>query len=438
MTAAETIARTLALPCGAPLKNRLAKAAMTEGLADPAGRATEALVRTYGRWADGGAGLVMTGNVIVDGNHLERPGNVILADRPDEEAMDRLKAWAQAGTRGGTHLWMQISHAGRQVKKTVNPHPKAPSAVKLGLPGGQFGAPEPLSEREIEGLIGRFVQAAQTAKAAGFTGAQFHAAHGYLLSQFLSPRSNRRGDKWGGNLENRARMLRLIVQGVRQACGADFPIAVKLNSADFQKGGFAPEEALTVAAWLEEDGIDLLEISGGTYEQPAMMDVQGIEPVAHKRASTGAREAYFLCFAEDMRAKITVPLMVTGGFRTAAAMATAVAEHGVGIIGLGRSLMVDPDAPKKLLAGDIDALQRWEARLGQGGLLSVNSPINLVKAAAGFAVMAWYYNQFFALGEGRPADTNLGIWTAFARLQRHEKRWLRTRAGAIASDRQSA
>uniref|UniRef100_UPI002616DDDC NADH:flavin oxidoreductase/NADH oxidase family protein n=1 Tax=Novosphingobium sp. TaxID=1874826 RepID=UPI002616DDDC len=298
-----TIVESLLLPCGAVLPNRLAKAAMTEGLADPQGRATPELARLYGLWADGGSGLLITGNVQIDGDHLERPGNVIIEGPQDAAALAGLRAMAEAGKRAGGHIWMQISHAGRQTQVTVNPHPKAPSAVAVGLPGKQFGLPEALTEKEIEGLIERFGTAAEVAKNTGYNGVQIHAAHGYLLSQFLSPRSNLRTDQWGGSLENRARMLMAVVARVRAGVGPEFPIGVKLNSADFQKGGFAFEESVIVARWLQDAGVDLLEISGGSYEQPAMMDIAGMQApeMPPQRASTAAREAYFVDFAKTMR-----------------------------------------------------------------------------------------------------------------------------------------
>jgi len=234
-----TLTRTLTLPCGIELPNRLAKAAMTEGLATPQGLPTPELERLYGLWSDGGAGMLLTGNIMIDADHLERPGNVVIDHEPNAQMQTALAAWAKAGTRNGNHLWAQISHGGRQTQKLVNPHPKAPSAVKVGLPGGQFGEPVALTIPEIEDIVRRFGLCAAAVKAAGFTGVQVHGAHGYLLSQFLSPRSNQRSDKYGGSLENRARALLDVVRRVRAAVGPGFPVAVKLNSADFQKGGRA-------------------------------------------------------------------------------------------------------------------------------------------------------------------------------------------------------
>jgi 2,4-dienoyl-CoA reductase-like NADH-dependent reductase (Old Yellow Enzyme family) len=426
-----TIADTLALPCGAVLPNRLAKGAMTEGLADPRGRATAELARLYGLWADGGSGLLITGNVQIDADHLERPGNVILDRRPDAEGLAGLRAMAAAGTRRGGHVWMQISHAGRQTQSNVNPHPKAPSAVAVNLPGNQFGEPVALMEAEILELIERFGVAAEIARETGFTGVQIHAAHGYLLSQFLSPRSNLRDDAWGGSLENRARMLMQVVARVRRGVGPDFPIGVKLNSADFQKGGFAFEDSVTVAAWLQSAGVDLLEISGGSYEQPAMMDIEGMEPkdMPPVKASTAAREAYFVDFARTLRGSLTMPLMVTGGFRSRAAMNAALETGGADVIGLGRPLCADPAGPARLLAG-AESLERWETRLHLlPAPLRFLNRIKLIQAMEGFAVSYWYYAQIDALARTGQPNTRISPFAALQQVTRGGAAWLKARRG---------
>jgi 2,4-dienoyl-CoA reductase-like NADH-dependent reductase (Old Yellow Enzyme family) len=424
-----SIADPLVLPCGAVLPNRLAKAAMTEGMADPQGRATPELARLYGLWADGGSGLLITGNVQIDRDHLERPGNVIIHGPQDDTALAGLRAMASAGTRAGGHIWMQISHAGRQTQVTVNPHPKAPSAVAVGLPGKQFGLPEALTEAEILDLVERFGAAAEIAKATGYTGVQIHGAHGYLLSQFLSPRSNLRSDQWGGTLENRARMLMAVVARVRAGVGPEFPIGVKLNSADFQKGGFAFEESVIVARWLQDAGVDLLEISGGSYEQPAMMDIQGMEApdAPPQKASTAAREAYFVDFAKTMRASLTMPLMVTGGFRTRRAMNTALEQGGADVIGLGRPLCVDTAGPAKLLAG-ADELDRWENKLKLlPPWLSFLGSLKMMRAVEGFAVTYWYYAQIDAIARTGRANIGISPFKALLSIQNAGKAWLKAR-----------
>ena len=204
--------------------------------------------------------MLLSGNIQVDRDHLERPGNVVIERSPDAAMLAALASWARAATRHGNHFWAQLSHAGRQTMKNVNPHPKAPSAVKVGLPGGQFGEPVALTTEEIRELVRRFGVAAAACKTAGFTGVQVHAAHGYLMSSFLSPRTNLREDAYGGSLENRARALLEAVGACREAVGPDFPVAVKLNSADFQKGGFAFEDSLQVARW-QVDGDGTTEVN---------------------------------------------------------------------------------------------------------------------------------------------------------------------------------
>ena len=260
----------LTLPCGAVLPNRICKAAMTAGLAPPEGLPSAELNRLYELWSDGGAGVLLSGNIQVDADHLERPGNVIVDRLPNNEMQSALASWAKAGPRNGNHFWAQISHAGRQTQINVNKQPKAPSAVAVGLPGGQFGQPVAMSETEITDITGRFGTCAKACQEAGFTGVQVHAAHGYLISQFLSPRANLRKDDYGGTLENRARILLEIVSSIRQAVGSSFPIAVKLNSADFQKGGFEFTDSMQVAKWLAAASVDVIEISGGAYAHPRL------------------------------------------------------------------------------------------------------------------------------------------------------------------------
>ncbi len=411
---ASLLAQPLTLPCGATVPNRLSKAAMTEGLATADGLPTAELNRLYGIWSDGGAGILLSGNIQVDRDHLERPGNVVIDREPDAAMRAALATWAQAATRNGNHFWAQISHAGRQTQKIVNKVPKAPSAVKLGLPGGQFGQPVAMTEEDIVEVIRRFGLCAAAVKEAGFTGVQVHAAHGYLLSQFLSPRSNQRTDQYGGSLANRARALLDAVAAVRKAVGPKFPVSVKLNSADFQKGGFAFEDSLQVVQWLEQAGVDLIEISGGTYEQPKLLGLQGMEEEEQQQVaeSTQLREAYFVDFAKAMQEKVNVPLMVTGGFRQRLVMEQALQTGSADIIGLGRPLCVMTDAPKQLLEGLVE-LPRYEESLSLlPNWLAFLTNIKLVRAMAGFAVQYWYYGQIDAIGRTGKANTELTVLKA--------------------------
>ena len=270
------IQSSFTLPCGQTIKNRVCKAAMTERIAKGDNLAHQGHINLYNTWADGDVGILLTGNVQVDRRNIEGPANVVIDQSNYHLQMETLKQWAAAGTKDNTQLWMQISHAGRQTPGEINSTPQAPSDIGLKIPGRNFGKPKPMSEEEILELIDRFVFTATVARDAGFTGVQFHSAHGYLLSEFLSPDINTRTDAWGGSLENRTRIHLEIIKKCREVVGSDFPISIKLNSADFQKGGFSAEESIQVAKMFEQAGVDLLEISGGTYEQPKLIGADNI------------------------------------------------------------------------------------------------------------------------------------------------------------------
>ena len=420
-----TLSSPLTLPCGVTLPNRICKAAMTEGLATPQGLPSPELNRLYGLWSDGGAGILLSGNIQVDKDHLERPGNVIVDSAPNNEMQAALASWAEAGTRNGNHFWAQISHAGRQTQTNVNKQPKAPSAVTVGLPGGQFGKPVALTESEIVDLIDRFGICAKACQEAGFTGVQVHSAHGYLLSQFLSPRTNLRDDRYGGSLENRARMLLEVVEAIRSAVGPSFPIAVKLNSADFQKGGFEFADSIQVAKWLEAASVDLIEISGGTYEQPQLLGVEGMEEVAEQdvRESTIAREAYFVDFALAMQQEVSIPLMVTGGFRLKSAMEEAL-QNGADVIGIGRPMCVMTDAPNRLMS-DLDELPRYESELTFfPSWLEFLNRFKALRALSTFGVQFWFYAQLELLGQTGSTQPNMSTMTASKRIMAQQKEWL--------------
>jgi 2,4-dienoyl-CoA reductase-like NADH-dependent reductase (Old Yellow Enzyme family) len=400
------LASTLSLPNGTVLPNRLCKSAMTEGLADKFDLPTPALMQLYKTWSQGGTGLHITGNVMIDRRYLERAGNVVLED---DKNLGLFQKWAEQGTTGGNHLWVQLNHPGRQCPKMVNNTPLSPSDVQLAMLGN-FARPRPMDQSDIEEVIARFITSARLVKEAGFTGVQIHCAHGYLLSQFLSPKINQRQDKWGGSLKNRARIIRQIILGVREVVGADFPIGVKLNSADFQKGGFNFEDCITVASWLGEDGVDLLEISGGTYEQLSLI---GVEPT-EVRESTRKREAYFIEYAERIKQSANIPVMITGGFRSRDVMERAIESGEVDMIGLARPLCLEPDCSAKLIQQTIDNIDYHEEKLVLGtGFWGNNSPLNLIKAINSFGQVGFYYWQIIRLSKGLDPDPKLGTFMAF-------------------------
>ena len=393
------------LPCGQVVKNRVCKAAMTERIAKGNNLAHKGHTNLYDRWSDGDIGILLTGNVQVDRQHLEGPANVVIDQNNYKEQYNALKSWSAAGTKNNTQLWMQISHAGRQTPGEINSSPLAPSNIGLKIPGKSYGTPTPMTEEDILDVVDRFVFTAKIARETGFTGVQFHSAHGYLLSEFLSPDINNRTDAWGGSIENRARIHLEIIKKCRKEVGKDFPISVKLNSADFQKGGFTPNESIQVAKMLEDAGIDIIEISGGTYEQPKLIGVDDLtinpKRSEQRKESTIAREAYFLEYAQDIRKAVSLPLMVTGGFRTREGIEDALQSNVCQMVGIGRPLCADPYCVKKMIAGELDVLPSFEKTLTLGpSILSPSSPFTIIKVINAFGAMAWFYQQIKNMAKG--------------------------------------
>ncbi len=361
------IASEITLPCGLTLKNRMVKAAMTECLADDFGRASKDLERLYSGWAAGGCSLLVTGNVQVDRRYLERPGNVCIDGVQEEKNLDALRKYATAAKQNGTKCFVQLSHPGRQASLKVAKASPAPSAIpsKSLVP---LAKPFAMTTEQVQDTIKSFAAAAKVCKDVGFDGVQIHSAHGYLFSAFLSPLSNKRTDQYGGNVANRARALLETIRAVREAVGPTFAVSVKMNSSDFQRGGFSHEDALTVADWLDDEGLDLVEISGGNYESPALLTGLGDAELdkqmslnAIGKKSTRDREAYFLKYAEDIKARLKkTPLMVTGGFRSRKVMESALEGNKdsgtVDLIGIARPLCVELDCVQKLLDHKIDVL----------------------------------------------------------------------------------
>jgi len=384
----------LTLPCGAVLKNRLVKAAMSEQLADARRNPTEVLCHLYKTWADGGAALLISGNIMVDRRHIGEPKNVVLDEASDRAAFRR---WVQAGTQNGAHFWAQLNHPGKQTPNVLTWEPVAPSAIGLKdvLPFG-YNRPRALTETEILGIVQQFGHCAALAREVGFTGGQIHAAHGYLINQFLSPAHNRRSDQWGGSLENRMRFLLEIYKAIRTAVGPRFPVAIKLNSADFQNGGFSEEDSIQVVKALSAAGVGLIEISGGTYES-------GLTSSFNLAHSTHRREAYFLDYADNVRRCTSSPLMVTGGFRSGAGIASALTSGATDLIGLARPLAVEPAFPNHLLT---NPAHRIELRTLTSGSRTIDRFMMLN--------ITWYEQQIARLADGLAPKPQLNTWVSIA------------------------
>ncbi|MBR0797875.1 NADH:flavin oxidoreductase/NADH oxidase family protein [Bradyrhizobium jicamae] len=406
---------SLTLPNGTVVPNRIAKAAMEENMADAEHLPSAELLRLYQAWADGGAGLIITGNVMIDRRAMTGPGGVVLEDG---SRLDAFRDWTRAGRARGAQMWLQLNHPGRQMMKSLGQQTRAPSAVSLdlGKHSNLFATPKAMTEQDIHEVITRFANAAKLGEQAGFSGAQIHAAHGYLISQFLSPLTNRRTDDYGGSLENRARILIETVKAVRAAVSPGFSVAVKLNSADFQRGGFDAADAKIVVGMLNRLPVDLVELSGGSYEAPAM---QGVA----RDGRTLAREAYFLEFARDIAAVAKMPVMVTGGIRRIG-IVQKVLDSGVAIAGIGTALAVKPDLPL--------AWRRGEDPRPEVAPITWKS-----KPLASLAMMAVVKFQLRRLSRGsRPNPGISPLWALLltqlrtASLTRKYRRWMTSSAVA--------
>ncbi|MFE4456474.1 NADH:flavin oxidoreductase/NADH oxidase family protein [Nocardia tengchongensis] len=385
-----TVGSPLTLPCGVTLPNRLAKAAMSEQLGEIDGAPSQTLTRLYSAWGRGGAGLLITGNVMIDRRAYVEPRNVTLED---DRHLEAVRNWARAGSRDGAVMVMQINHPGRVAVGPLHRRPVGPSALRPQVIGYNLRKPRALSLDDIADLRRRYARSAELAVAAGFAGVQVHAAHGYLLSQFLSPLANQREDRYGGSAENRRRLLLEVIADVRAAIGPEAVLSVKLNSADFQRRGLEESESLDVALALEQAGIDLLEISGGNYEAPAMTGVV--------QDSTREREAYFLRYAEDLRARSAMPLMLTGGIRTLGFMNDVLAQGAVDVIGLGRPFAVRPDVAADLLSGAAEPEALPIAPRIPLPVAPVNSYLQLAWHAANFRRIAAGEKQVAGPGAAR-------------------------------------
>lgn len=382
--------QSLTLPNGFVIPNRLAKAATSETLATYSNNPTEKHIRLYQRWAASGIGMIITGNIMIDRRALGEPGNVVIEDERDFVI---LQQWATTVTDQGSQLWAQLNHPGKQSPKGLNSRNISASAVPFGAEmRSLFATPDEATHQEILEIIQRFGRSALICKKAGFSGVEIHAAHGYLINQFLSPLHNLRNDEWGGTPEKRRKFLMEVYAEIRKQVGAYFPIAIKLNSADFQKGGFTEEDSLATIKALSKAGIDLIEISGGTYES-------GVAK-APQKASTIAREAFFIDFAEKIRAQVKTPLMVTGGFRSVEGMNQALESDAFDVVGIARLMAIDPDAPKYLLVGTnskqtVQPIKTGIKKIDQLGVMEV----------------LWYTQQLDRIAKGsNPKPKESGLW----------------------------
>ncbi|KAI9873213.1 MAG: hypothetical protein M1830_000704 [Pleopsidium flavum] len=370
-----------ASPLGKPLHfefsgrtapNRFLKAAMTERISswDPKnfsarGIPSKNLINVYKRWGEGQLGTILTGNIMIEYDQLEAAGNPIIPRDAEfnGERFEAFKELANVSKEHGSLIVGQVSHPGRQVESRIQKNPVSASDVHLegNIMGMTFEKPHAASTEEISRIIDGFAHSAEFLHKAGYDGIELHGAHGYLLAQFLSPTTNKRTDKYGGSLENRARLTMEVAQEIRKRVPADFIVGIKINSVEFQDKGFNAEECKQLCAQLEENKFDFVELSGGTYESLAFQ---------HKRESTKKREAFFMDFAEVIAPALKkTKSYITGGFKTVGAMVKAL--DTVDGIGLARPICQEPRLCADILAGKLKGAIKQRLDENNFGLTNV-------------------------------------------------------------------
>ncbi|WP_237215889.1 tRNA-dihydrouridine synthase [Ruegeria lacuscaerulensis] len=378
-----TLFTPLTLPNGRVLKNRIIKSAMSDSLGDGQGNPTLAQMRLYERWAEGGVAASIIGEVQGDPSYPEKPGNLVLDEKANEASYREL---ARRGSANGAQLWLQLGHAGALTHLPIG-EPKGPSEIEF--PDFRSKA---MSFAEIQAVPGCFAKTALRSVELGFGGVQIHAAHGFLLSQFLSPLFNHRTDAYGGSIQARMRLLIETVEAVRAVVPSDFVVAVKLNATDQLDGGLVEEEALKIVAELEGKGVDLLDISGGTYFPGA--------PSSSDRSSKGP---YYVEFAQAARQLTSIPLMATGGFKRKEEAEAAILSRAVDAAGLARGLVLDPSLPASWQAGERDPVFPRFATLPPGGMT------------------AWFTMRMTDLGEDREDLVDREISEALAEYEKRDE-----------------
>ena len=322
------------------LANRFIRSATWEGLADDNGGCTPELVDRMVELARGRVGLIITGHSYVHEAGQATPRQLGV---DKDERVDGLSKMTEAVHREGGRIVMQLAHGGLKAE------PKLTNATPLGPSNGE-GFVEPpgkeMTPDDIHQVVTSFGQAAQRARAAGFDGVQIHAAHGYLLSQFLSPAFNQRGDEYGGMLENRVRIILEVLRSIRQAVGRNYPILIKINSEDFLENGLSPENFLEAAVILANAGIDAIEVSGGTL-------LSGRFVPFRKEITFDRDQAYFRRAARTLKKMSNIPVILIGGIRSYLLAERLVAEGVTDYIALSRPLIREPMLIKRWQSGDL-------------------------------------------------------------------------------------
>ncbi|KAK4621764.1 NADH-dependent flavin oxidoreductase iccG [Fulvia fulva] len=430
-TAIDLLSQPLTLPCGLTLPNRLVKCPMQETLAEPPNfePPISKFQNLYKIWSESQYGLLITGQVQVDIRYFSIAGDV--CTHPGStfgQVLDTWKEWASIAQKNGTPCIVQLAHPGRMSpagagNREAGEPPLCPSSVPVKLGDGWLdklaldkvlGTPKEMSHEDIDQAVENFVRGAVVARDAGFAGCQIHGAHGFLVSQFLSPHTNRRTDEYGGSYEKRMTLLKRLVREIRARCPPPYCLGVKLNSADYMSGseGLQQEEALEQMKWLINCGmVDFVELSGGNAEQKtsglqSSFGKKTMSSAPRKRESTRIREAFFTDFAEKVQAlNSPIPIQLSGGFRSRTGMADAIESGVCDMVGLGRAAVLEPELPRKtLLNPEVDD----DTAIGishqiQGLWFTKFVP---TKVIGGRLPIQFFYYNMRRLGNGMMSDPN--------------------------------
>jgi len=426
------IEQSFQLPCGLKLANRIIKAALEESLGSGDQQPNKYIYRLYGQWAKSSFGLILTGNVQVDARYPGLMTDLMITNKNDID-LDKWKQYASVCQSHGTPAIVQLCHAGRQSaigKRPFRQPAIAPSPIPMSIGDGfiaktvqrfLIGTPKEMSREDIDEAVQKFIDAAEIMCKAGFSGVEIHGSHGYLVSSFLSPKTNQRTDEYGATAKDRMKFLFRIVDGIRALVPSTFAIGVKLNSADFSTGGLTEDEAQDQIRWINEHGgFDFIEISGGTYEAPVMMGVND----ANRSERTRRREAYFIEFAAKVRHLTSIPLIVTGGFRSRIGMNDAIRSNACDLVGIGRPICVQFDLPRLLLDRTIPDQDARAIQYEIRGLELFNLlPISTVGIGIGTLWHNWQMHRVAI--DHREPDPNMtvfdGLLTIFIRILNRSK-----------------
>lgn len=437
----DCLSARIELPCGLVLSNRLVKAAMEPCLAKNR-KPSENHFKLYSEWSNGGFGLMVTENIQVAEQYIGSPHDIVMLPSDLNKVPESWSTWAKSCR---TPTLVQLCHAGLQSSRGCGRYvwepAISPSSMRLSMGDSLlaralsillFNTSRMMDKTDIKRVVQQFADGALLAHRCGFLGVQLHCSHGYLLAQFLSPRTNKRNDEYGNTPYNRLRILFEIIDAIRASLPASFCLSVKLNSADFVAGGLTEADALQNVEWIvQHGGVDLIEISGGTYENVVFSDWdspsdEGHRPKDEDGHSKGLglkirpREAFFANFAARARSRVqeicpknTPSILLTGGFRTRAGMAAAIDAGHTDMIGIGRPACLDPHIASRILDPDTPEPICPTVKIRGISFLQTMMPIKLM--GAGFST-TWHAWQLQRISKGKKVDLQCSALAALRAL----------------------